>query len=128
MAQHPKWMWAVAFVTMLLARVVNAQINFPVTINDPGGAYSAYYASLNSAIQAGGGQWAHYLAGSGDLQIQVNITNSVPFTTGASATSGFVRNDGMRDIFEQGAASELRTGIDPNGAAPDIVIDVNPTY
>ncbi len=39
-------------------------------------------------------------------------------------TSGFVRNDGTCDIFEQGAAYEIRTGIDPNGATPDVRIRV----
>src|SRR3954462_11318634 len=36
----------------------------------------------------------------------------------------FVRNDGTRDIFEQGAAFEVRTGTDPNGANPDIRIRI----
>ena len=51
-----------------------------------------------------------------------------PTVNGASATSGFVRNDGTRDIFEQGAAFEIRTGMDPNGATPDIRITFGTTY
>jgi hypothetical protein len=47
---------------------------------------------------------------------------------GTSVSSGFVRNNGTRDIFEQGAAFEVRTGMDPNGADPDIRIRIGTAY
>ena len=103
-------------------------IVYSVTLNDPGSAYSAYYAAITSNLQAAGAEWERYVIGSGNLEVEVVITSSVPRITGASVTSGFVRNDGTRDIFEQGAAYEIRTGIDPNGATPDIRIYINPTY
>jgi hypothetical protein len=52
----------------------------------------------------------------------------VAFAPGGSVTSGFVRNNGIRDIFEQGAEYKLRTNQDPNGADPDIRILINPDY
>lgn len=103
-------------------------IVYSVTFNDPGSAYAAYYSAITSNLQAAGANWARYIIGSGNLEVEVVITTSVPRITGASVTSGFVRNDGTRDIFEQGAAYEIRTGIDPNGATPDIRISINPTY
>jgi hypothetical protein len=39
-----------------------------------------------------------------------------------------VRNNGTIDIFEQGAAGELRTGIDPNGDTPDIEFTFGTNY
>ncbi len=32
------------------------------------------------------------------------------------------------DVFEWGTVSELKTGVDPNGAAPDVIITVDPIY
>ena len=53
---------------------------------------------------------------------------NIPTMDGASVVTGFVRNDGTRDIYEQGAAYEIRTGIDPNGADPDIRIRIGTAY
>ena len=102
-------------------------IVFSVTIIDSGGAYSSYYPAITAAVEAAGAEWSRYLVGSTNLEVEVTITSSVA-VGGYSATSGFVRNDGTRDIFEQGAAYELRTGIDPNGANPDILITVPPFF
>lgn len=110
------------------ASTADGPIVYSVTFNDPGSAYSAYYSAITSNLQAAGAEWARYVIGSGNLEVEVVMTSSVPRMTGGSVTSGFVRNDGTRDIFEQGAAYEIRTGIDPNGATPDIRITINPTY
>lgn len=98
-------------------------IVYSVSFNDPGGTYSSYYAAITSCVQAAGADWARYLIGSGNLEVEVMIAANAS-GGGNSATSGFVRNDGARDIFEQGAAYEVRTGIDPNGATPDIYISL----
>lgn len=111
-----------------VAPLAPAQINYTVTFNDPAHTYQAYYAAITSAIQAAGAEWASYLIGSAQLAVQVDFDASKPTTNGGSFSSGFVRNDGTRDIFEQGAAYELRTGIDPNGASPDIHLIVGTTY
>ena len=108
---------AVAFARA--ARSAEGPISYPITIVDPGGAH-AYYFDITSNLQAAGAKWARYLIGSGNLESEVVITNAVAFAPGASVTSGFVRNDGTRDIFEQGATYELRTGLDPN---PDYLTD-----
>jgi hypothetical protein len=39
-----------------------------------------------------------------------------------------VQNNGNYNVFEQGAAAEIRTGMDPNGSSPDIAIVFNPEY
>lgn len=100
-------------------------IVYSVTFIDPGGTYSSYYPAITAAVQAAGAEWSRYLVGSANLEVEVTISSSNA-GGGYSATSGFVRNDGTRDIFEQGAVYELRTGIDPNGASPDIRISVTP--
>jgi hypothetical protein len=49
-------------------------------------------------------------------------------STGFSATSMFVNNVGGVNVFEQGVANEIRTGIDPNGDMPDLYLKFEPSY
>lgn len=105
----------------------NAGVTYNVTFADPSGPFSSYYPAITAAVQAAGADWNKYLAGSGSLEVEIAFNNA-PTANGSSVTSGFVRNDGTRDIFEQGAAFEIRTGTDPNGADPDIRIFVGSAY
>jgi hypothetical protein len=102
-------------------------ITYNVTFADPSGPYSSYYPAISAATQAAGAAWSRYLAGSGSLEVEI-VINNAPTMNGASVTTGFVRNNGTRDIFEQGAAYEVRTGTDPNGADPDIRIFIGANY
>ena len=102
-------------------------VTYSITFTDPGGANASFYPGITRTLQAAGAEWNRYLTGSGSLEVEVLFSNN-PTVTGASATSGFVRNDGTRDIFEQGAAFEIRTGMDPNGTAPDIRITFGTAY
>jgi hypothetical protein len=117
-----------AILSLLVAGAASGAIDFPVTFNDPGGTQAAYYGSLTSNIQAAGKQWARFLGGNGSIEVEVAFSNAVQYAPGGSVTTGFVRNNGTRDIFEQGAIYELRTGTDVNGAMPDIRITINPDY
>lgn len=110
------------------AQTADGAIVYSITFDDPGDAFFAFYPAITSNLEAAGADWARYVIGSGNLEIEVVFTSSIPRMTCGSLTSGFVRNDGTRDIFEQGAAYEIRTGIDPNGADHDIRISINPTY
>lgn len=106
----------------------SAAITYPVTFSDPGGTYSVYYTQITNSIQAAGARWAQVLAGSGSLEVQVEFTQSIATLDGASFSNGFVHTNGARNVYEQGAAYEIRTGTDPNGATPDIHIRINPVY
>ena len=39
-----------------------------------------------------------------------------------------VDNIGGVDVYEQGVANEIRTGVDPNDAAPDLYLKFQPSY
>jgi|GEM_PF-1726233 len=104
-----------------------AAITYNVTFAEPGGPYAMYYPAITAALQAAGAEWNKHLVGSGNLEVEISMAN-IPTADGTSVTNGFVRNDGTRDIFEQGAAYEIRTGIDPNGAGPDIRIRIGTAY
>lgn len=104
-----------------------ASITYNVTFTEPGGPYASYYPAITAALQAAGAEWNRRLIGSGNLEVEISMAN-IPTMDGTSVSNGFVRNDGTRDIFEQGAAYEVRTGIDPNGADPDIRIRIGTAY
>jgi hypothetical protein len=121
-------LFLVALGLFVEAATADAAITYSVTFVDPGNAHSASYAAITAHIQAAGARWAGYLAGSGSLEVQVEFTTSIPRIDGASFSNGFVHKNGARDVYEQGAAFEVRTGTDPNGADPDIRIRINPDY
>lgn len=101
-----------------------AALSFDVSFDDPGRSYGSFYDGIRSNMLAAGSDWGrHFDSRSFDagLEVQVRFA-SVPTATGASATSSFVGRAGGIDVFEQGAAYELKSGIDPNGAAPDVII------
>ena len=104
-------------------------LTFNVVIDDPLNTYSAYHSPIRAAIQSAGRSWDSYIKGFNvDLDVVVNFNSSIPRATGGSVTSSFVRNNGTYNIFDQGAAAEIKTGVDPNGTAPDIEIEFNPDY
>jgi hypothetical protein len=99
-----------------------------VTFNDPGARYSGYYSGLDRLSRAAGDRWAPFLPTLGTLDIEIAFSTTMPRATGRSVTSSFVTRDGPWNVFEQGAAAELRTGIDPNGPDPDVEFVFNPEY
>ncbi|MBU7582909.1 MAG: hypothetical protein KAF91_08355 [Nostoc sp. TH1S01] len=103
-------------------------LNFNITFNDPQGKFSSYYSAIKSHILAAGSYWDNYIVGNANLEIVVNFSNPNTTATGRSLTSSFVRNNGTLNVYEPGATSEIRTGIDPNGVTPDIEFNFNPDY
>lgn len=106
------------------------QISYTVAFDDPNQTYADYYQPLIQHIQAAGGRWNGYLrpAASTVLEVRVRFSTDIPRATGHSLESVFVRTQGGLNLFEQGAGSEVRTGIDPNQAAADIELTFNPDY
>lgn len=107
-----------------------ANISFPVTIVDPGNTYATYHKDVIAAVQGAGAAWDLVLEEPRDvsIEVQVNLGLNIATATGGSATSVFVSNDGVRNVWEQGAAAEVRSGIDPNGVEPDVIFDIGANY
>src|SRR5690606_21330698 len=113
----------------LFAGPAPAQIQFTLTFDDPQSLLVGHESQTESSVLAAAALWARHLDHGGrqlELSIQVIGTTQTARGFGRSTTSGFVANRNGFDIFEQGAAYEIRTGIDPNGAAHDIEIGLNP--
>jgi len=91
--------------------------------------YSAYSGYVQKDVDAALQIWGRYITGLGSIDVQVHIQNvDGPYgilaeTSYASATRW--TTDGASTVWLSGTASELRTGIDPNGATPDINVYVD---
>lgn len=113
-----------ALVLSVAAGRAQADTDFNVTIDDPGGAFSAFYEQITSHTLAAGEVWDGLLDGGGSLEVLVHLADDVPTAAGGSTRTAFVRNNGFLDIYEQGAANEIRTGSDPFELEPDIQLFV----
>lgn len=116
---------AAASLLLAGAGAAQAAVTIEVSFVDPGAVYSGYYADLQRVVVAAGNDWvSHFnLTQSSTLSVQISFA-SIATANGGSTTSSFVGSSGGLNNFEQGAAAELKSGIDPNGASPDILFNV----
>ncbi len=102
-----------------------AQIS--VVFDDPGSSYSAYYADLQRLTVAAGSAWTNHFAppqAGAALTVQISFA-TIATSSGHSLASAWVGTGSAgQALYEQGAAFEWRTGVDANGAAPDIQINI----
>ncbi len=87
-----------------------------------------YEHRLSSTIGSALDLWTRHLAGGAAVEIEVTLTDSIERAMAHSITSGYVRDEGPRQVYEQGLAYEIRTGADPTGSAPDLRILLNGDY
>lgn len=105
-----------------------AAVTVSVSFDDPLNQLSIVAANIEQHVNAAGTWWGYYLSGDAPIEVVVRTSTAVPFAEGRSVTSRFVENNGTFDVFEQGMVAELRNGVDPNGAEPDVEILINPDY
>jgi hypothetical protein len=119
----------VLMAVVLVGARAHAAINYSIAFDDPTNALnSTVRPLLESHAIAAGERWAKFLIGDADVEVVIRANAAIPFAEGRSVTSSFVKKNGALDVFEQGMTAELRTGVDPNGADYDVVIEINPTY
>jgi hypothetical protein len=98
-----------------------------VVFDDPAGAYASYYADIARVTVAAGDAWAsNFVTVSSGADLTVNIVFAAIPTASARSLSSALVGSGLGGIgvWEQGAAYKVRTGIDANGAAPDIEVNI----
>lgn len=127
MKRRSQWI-ALVVILGLSQKTLSSAINFSVSFDDPNGDLTAAAGLLQSHAVAAGKLWASHLVGNANIEVVIRTNTTIPYAEGTSVTSNFVHKNGTLDVFEQGMAAEIRTGIDPNGTDPDVVIDINPTY
>jgi hypothetical protein len=101
-----------------------------VSVNDPGSTFQAYYEPIESNLSAALNEYSSLLVSNtpSSIQIEIGFSSSVTRSTGYSATSVFVGDFEGTNVFAQGVASEIATGMDPNGPAPDLYLKFQPSY
>ena len=105
-----------------------ASLSYHVSFDDPGGGFSSFYDGIVSHTRAAGDDWSQHLAGSASLEVLVQFDPQVSTALGGSLATSVVGSAGPIRIVEQGATSELRTGIDPNGTTPDVIFILGSSY
>ncbi len=116
-----------ALLVLAVASAAQAAPAFTVAFNDPGSAHSAYYSDIQSNLLAAANTWADVLPGSGTIDIMVDFTNQ-PTLSASSAASQYVHTTGGISVYEMGAIYERQTGIDPNGATPDVYLHIGTSF
>src|SRR4051794_24434942 len=99
---------AVVATAVVMMSDARAGLTYSAYFVDPTSAAAPYYPSILSAIDSSLRSWSSYIGGSADLSVELEVTAGVPRATGGSLTSGFVRNNGTYNVFEQGAAFKIR--------------------
>ncbi len=109
---------------------LSANLDFSVVIDDPEDDFLALHADVEAAVLAAGARWAEVFEVSQPITLDVLVRLGADVTRagGRSGTSVYAGYDGQRDLWEQGAAAKIRTGIDPNPGEPDVVLYVERNY
>lgn len=113
---------------LLCAASARGQITWSVVFDDPQNFLSQWRPQIEQHLLAAGEAWGRELLGACSLEVVVRGSTAVQYGSGRSAVSSLFSSDGGVAVYEQGAAAEVRTGIDPNGFEPDIEITFNPEY
>lgn len=122
---------AIAFVAVNLAAAsASGQVTFNVAFDGTAGALTApERTQITAHVQEAGRRWARLIDIGGARSIEVEIgVAAIPTANGTSVTTAAVGTVGARTIYAQGLAAELVSGIDPNGASPDVHINVGLDY
>jgi hypothetical protein len=102
-------------------------VAFSFTLSPENGGFGAF-PGMMANLQAAGAKVGSQLVGRGVMDVIVRVDNSRPRAGGSELSIYPVGTsaDG-RTVYEQGTVREARTGIDPNGADPDLQVLMNTT-
>lgn len=101
---------------------------FSVTFDDSGGVLAEFRDRMESHALAAAGDWGEVFESEAQIEIVVRPSAMIPRASGRSLTAVFARLENGVEVYEQGAAAEIRNGTDPNGASPDIELTFNVNY
>ncbi|GJE61182.1 calcium-binding protein [Methylobacterium trifolii] len=87
-------------------------------------AAGTYAQRILQTVQSAANAWASYLQGYGTIEISLSIQS---LDAGTIATGGTNFN-GTGGSLTPNPISEIRTGTDPDGAEPDIAIEIGSDY
>ncbi|MFZ4575062.1 MAG: hypothetical protein ACOYN0_11730, partial [Phycisphaerales bacterium] len=104
-------------------------VTFVVTLDPAAVGLQPFRTQILACMEAACARWGQVLNGANvTIEVSVLENNQFPRATGYSLTSAFVRQEGGLRIYEQAVAHEVRTGVDPNGNLPDLIVTLNQSY
>lgn len=86
------------------------------------------YDEIAQHVDAAMASWGRYLVGDAHIDVEVQVTDSVPAAAASSRSSSYVGQVGSVYVYEAGMAVKINQGLDVNGSTPDVEILFNPTY
>ena len=101
---------------------------YSVSFDDPGESFAPFYPLITDSFLRAGQEWSRFLVGTGTIDTLISFDPSIPTADSASTIAVPIGAVGTRTLVEQGAANEIRTGIDPNGASPDARLRIGTDY
>lgn len=104
-------------------KLADAVVMYNVTFDDPNNQFAAFYDDITTNVVAAGTAWSSHFVGDAPIEVQIHF-DDIPTAAAASATTSLVKSNGGINFFEQGATTEVRTGMDPNGVEPDAVLTI----
>ena len=108
---------------------------FTATVTDTIGGYSSYLTPIKENALAAARDWGQFISSLGQIDIQINIIQTIPGLIANGGSTFAVNNYGSqwlegasRYMIDYGSSTEIRWGSDPNGATSDITININSEY
>jgi hypothetical protein len=118
-----------AFLLLGLPGSVPGALTLQISYTDSGRHWAGYYAAISTQLKAAAQDWGQYFTDSASLEVEVVFVGERDFRTwGASVVSTPVKLADGSTVFEQAVATELRTGVDANGSAPDLRLEIGSNY
>jgi PEP-CTERM motif len=118
----------ISLLLLIFTASAEGAVMYSVSFDDPNGAFAPFYPSITSSFLSAGQEWSQFLVGTGTIDTLISFNPSIPTADSASAISVPIGTVGPRTLVEQGAANEIRTGMDPNGAFPDARLRIGTNY
>jgi hypothetical protein len=103
-------------------------VTFSVSLTDANSAALDLHGAIAANALAAARYLGSALLGNASIEIEVRIEQMNHAATGTSLMPVYLRNTGGFAVFEQGFASEVRSGLDPNASAPDVVVRLDPDF
>lgn len=119
---------AVAAIMACGVSMANASLTASVQIVDDDHLITGLYDQIVAHVGAALTDWGQYIVGSGNIDVEVKVTDSIVRSAGASRASAFIRDKNGIAVYGAGTAYKINNGVDVNGSAPDIEILLNPNY
>jgi len=119
------------FMMLTIVSVARAEIAVEVTVKPLAAEFQPLQAEIRAHIVAATQAWArHFETRPCTLTVEFSIRDWLARGAGRSLVSVPFQAEMIdgKDLSEEGAAHKIRTGIDPNGKAPDIEIYFDPGY